>query len=186
MIDAMLAAVLLSLALAMDAFAVALTQGARFDHDWKSVTKIALVFGLFQGVMPLAGWQLGELALPLVQEWDHWIASGLLVLLGVQMIWFGEAEAGATARLSRFALIAAGVATSIDAFAAGVTLPTLGIPPLATCATISIVTAAVSLFALKLGQRVGDRFGPHAEVAGGIVLIGLGAMILVDHLELLA
>lgn len=175
------AAMALSLALAMDAFAVALTQGARFRHDWKSVTSIALVFGAFQGVMPLAGWQLGEFALPLVERWDHWIAGGLLGFLGAQMIWFGEHDEEDAARLSKMALIAAGVATSIDAFAAGITLPTMGIPPLATCVLIALVTAAMSALAILLGQRAGDRFGRHAEVAGGIVLIGLGINIIMDH-----
>lgn len=170
----------------MDAFAVALTQGARFRHDWKSVASIALVFGGFQGLMPLAGWLLGAFALPLVEQWDHWIAGGLLGFLGVQMIWFGEHEAADCARLSKMALIAAGIATSIDAFAAGITLPTMGIPPLAACALIALVTAAMSAIAIFLGQRAGDRFGRHAEVAGGIVLIGLGMKIVADHTGILA
>lgn len=165
----------------MDAFAVALTQGARFRHDWKSVASIALVFGAFQGIMPLAGWQLGEFALPMVEQWDHWIAGGLLGFLGVQMIWFGEHDDVDSARLSRTALIAAGVATSIDAFAAGITLPTMAIPPLATCALIAIVTAALSALAIWLGQRAGDRFGHTAEMIGGIVLIALGISIIMDH-----
>lgn len=165
----------------MDAFAVALTQGARFRHDWKSVASIALVFGAFQGVMPLAGWLLGAFALPLVEQWDHWIAGGLLGFLGVQMIWFGEHEEADSARLSKMALIAAGVATSIDAFAAGITLPTMGIPPLATCAMIAIVTATMSALAIWIGQRAGERFGKPAEIIGGIVLIALGIKIIIDH-----
>src|SRR3546814_12549221 len=126
-------ALALALALAMDAFAVALTQGARFRHDWRSVTAIALVFGAFQGAMPLAGWLLGSFALLLVEAWDHWIAGGLLVFLGAQMIWIGEAKGDGPARLTGLALSAAAVATSSDALAPGLTLHSLGIPPLAPC-----------------------------------------------------
>lgn len=177
----MIAALALALALAMDAFAVALTQGARFRHDWRSVAAIALAFGLFQGGMPLLGWQLGSLALPLVEAWDHWIAGGLLAFLGIQMIWIGEADGDGPPKLSGLALLAAAVATSIDAFAAGITLPTLGVPPLASCALIAVVTSALSALAIELGQRAGDRFGRHAEVAGGVVLIALGAKIAFEH-----
>ncbi|MFZ9394446.1 MAG: manganese efflux pump MntP family protein [Erythrobacter sp.] len=177
----MFAALALALALAMDAFAVALTQGARFRHDWRSIAAISLAFGLFQGGMPLAGWQLGNLALPLVAAWDHWIAGGLLAFLGTQMIWIGEAEDEGPPRLSGLALGAAALATSIDAFAAGITLPTLGIAPLVSCTLIAVVTAALSALAILLGQRAGDRFGRHAEVAGGVVLIALGVKIAFEH-----
>lgn len=176
-----LPALALALALAMDAFAVALTQGARFRHDWRSVATIALAFGAFQGAMPLAGWLLGSIALPLVETWDHWIAGGLLVLLGAQMIWIGEAEGEGPPRLSGAALLVAAIATSIDAFAAGITLPTMGLPPLASCALIAAVTAALSALAIALGQKAGDRFGRHAEVAGGAMLIILGVKIVAEH-----
>lgn len=181
MIAPLLSALALALALAMDAFAVALTQGARFRHDWRSVATIALAFGAFQGGMPLAGWLLGSFALPLVEAWDHWIAGGLLVFLGAQMIWIGEAEGEGPPRFSGAALLAAAVATSIDAFAAGITLPTMGLPPLAVCGLIAAVTAILSAIAIRLGQRAGDRFGRHAEIAGGVMLIALGAKIAFEH-----
>lgn len=131
--------------------------------------------------MPLAGWLLGSFALLLVEAWDHWIAGGLLVFLGAQMIWIGEAKGDGPARLTGLALMAAAVATSIDAFAAGITLPSLGLPPLATCTLIAAVTAALSALAIALGQKAGDRFGRHAEVAGGVMLIALGVKIVVEH-----
>ncbi|MBO6610096.1 manganese efflux pump MntP family protein [Altererythrobacter sp.] len=177
----MLTAFSLAIALAMDAFAVALTQGARFRHDWKSVALIAMAFGLFQGLMPLAGWLLGSLALPFVEAWDHWIAGGLLAALGLQMIWSCGNESEGPDRLSGFALLAASIATSVDAFAAGIILPTMDFPPLASCALIATVTAALSAIAIELGQRAGDKFGRHAEIAGGVMLIALGANIVFDH-----
>lgn len=176
-----LSALALSVALAMDAFAVALTQGARFRQGWREVAAISLAFGLFQGGMPLAGWLLGSFALPLVEQWDHWIAGGLLAFLGAQMLWTGEESEDGPVRLSGYALLAAAVATSIDAFAAGITLPTMGFPPLTTVALIALVTAALSALALELGQRAGDRFGRKAEIAGGLMLIALGVKIVVEH-----
>lgn len=181
MIEQFLSVLALAVALAMDAFAVALTQGARFRHGWRSVATIALAFGIFQGAMPLAGWLLGSFALPLVEAWDHWIAGGLLVLLGAQMIWMGEADGDGPARLSGAVLLAAAVATSIDAFAAGITLPTMEFPPLAACALIAVVTTALSALAILIGQRAGDAFGRHAEIAGGVMLILLGVKIVFDH-----
>lgn len=182
MIADLLSALALSVALAMDAFAVALTQGARFRPRWKQGAAIALAFGVFQGVMPLAGWLLGSFALAYVEAWDHWIAFALLAFIGVQMIRASDDtyEAGLPP-LSGAALLAAAVATSIDAFAAGLTLPTLGIAPLAACAMIALVTAALSALALEIGRHAGDRYGRVAEIAGGILLILLGASIAIEH-----
>ena len=178
-----LSALALSFALAMDAFAVALTQGARFRPGWRNTAAISLAFGAFQGVMPLAGWLLGSFALPLVQAWDHWIAAGVLGILGLQMIWIGEKQGDGPKPLAGLALLAAAVATSIDAFAAGITLPTMGFPPLATCGLIALTTTAMSALALYLGRRAGDRFGRHAEIAGGLMLIVLGASIAFEHVS---
>ncbi|WP_305097259.1 manganese efflux pump MntP [Croceibacterium aestuarii] len=182
MIADLLAALALSVALAMDAFAVALTQGARFRPGWKQGAAIALTFGAFQGLMPLAGWLLGSFALAYVEAWDHWIAFALLAFIGVQMIRASDDtyETGLPP-LSGAALLTAAVATSIDAFAAGLTLPALGVPPLAACALIALVTAALSGAALLVGRRAGDRFGRPAEIAGGVLLIVLGASIAFEH-----
>lgn len=176
-------ALALAVALAMDAFAVALTQGARFRPSWKQGATIALAFGVFQGVMPLAGWLLGSFALAYVEAWDHWIAFGLLAFIGMQMIRASDDtyERGLPP-LSGVALLTAAVATSIDAFAAGLTLPTLGFAPLAACVLIAMVTALLSATAVWLGRKAGDRFGRPAEVFGGVLLIALGAKILADHL----
>ena len=171
----------LAVALAMDAFAVALTQGARFRPGWREAALIGLAFGLFQGVMPVFGWLLGSFALAYIEAFDHWIAFLLLAYLGVQMIRETAAE-GAARPLVGATLLIAAVATSIDAFAAGLTLPTLDFPPLLACGLIAGVTALFSLFAVWLGGRAGERFGRPAEVLGGVLLIALGAKILAEHL----
>lgn len=174
-------AFLLAFALAMDAFAVALTQGARFRPSLRGGLAIALTFGVFQAVMPLAGWGIGTFALGLVEAVDHWIAFGLLTFLGLRMLRGHVGEEEASRKLTGRALIVAGVATSVDALAAGITLPTLGIPPLTTAALIGVVTFAMSGAGVMLGRSAGDRWGTWAERAGGIVLIALGTHILGAH-----
>ncbi len=177
----MTAAILLALALAMDAFAVALTQGARFRPGWRGALAIALTFGVFQAVMPLIGWGIGAFAMSHVEAVDHWIAFGLLTFLGVRMLGGHVGEAEASHRLTGKALMVAGVATSIDALAAGITLPTLDVAPLTATALIGIVTFALSGAGVMLGRIAGDRWGTWAERAGGMILIGLGAKILAEH-----
>jgi putative Mn2+ efflux pump MntP len=176
-------ALFLAFALAMDAFAVALTQGARFRPGIASGLTIALTFGLFQAVMPLAGWGIGAAALAYVEAVDHWIAFGLLAFLGVRMLGGHVGEEEASHALTGRALMVAGVATSIDALAAGITLPTLDIAPLTAAALIGLVTFAMSGAGVALGRVAGDRWGTWAERAGGVILIGLGVKILGQHLS---
>lgn len=174
-------AFLLAFALAMDAFAVALTQGARFRPSLREGLAIAATFGLFQAVMPLAGWGIGAVALGLVEAVDHWIAFGLLTFLGLRMLRGHVGEEEASRNLTGRALIVAGVATSVDALAAGITLPTLDIAPLNAAALIGLVTFLLSGAGVMLGRNAGDRWGIWAERAGGIVLIALGTHILGAH-----
>ena len=177
----MLASLLLAVALAMDAFAVALTQGARFRPDVRRGLAIALTFGAFQAVMPLIGWGIGTAALVYVEAIDHWIAFGLLTFLGVRMLGGHVGEEEAARALTGRTLLVAGLATSIDALAAGLTLPTLGVALPPAVALIGIVTALMSGAGVLLGRIAGDRIGAWAERAGGIILIGLGIRILGQH-----
>lgn len=178
-------ALLLALALAMDAFAVALTQGARFRPSLRVGLAIALTFGVFQAVMPLIGWGIGAFALSYVESVDHWIAFGLLAFLGVRMLGGHVGDEEAARRLTGTGLLVAGVATSIDALAAGITLPTLGVEPLLAALLIGLVTFAMSGAGVGLGHRAGDHLGEWAERAGGVILIGLGVKILAEHSGLL-
>ena len=177
----MIEALLLALALAMDAFAVALTQGAKFRPGLRGGAAIALTFGVFQAAMPLAGWVIGAVALIYIEAIDHWIAFGLLTFLGVRMLGGHVGEEEAAHALTGRALLLAGVATSIDALAAGITLPTLAVEPLLAVALIGIITAAMSAGGVALGRIAGDRFGEWAERAGGVILIALGCKILGQH-----
>jgi putative Mn2+ efflux pump MntP len=177
----MIAALLLALALAMDAFAVALTQGARFRPSARGGLAIALTFGAFQALMPLVGWGTGTVALAYVEAVDHWIAFGLLAFLGVRMLGGHIGEEEAARKLTGRALLVAGLATSIDALAAGITLPTLPVAPLLAAGLIGLVTLVMSAAGVMLGRVAGDRFGSWAERLGGVILIGLGCNILAQH-----
>lgn len=177
----MIEALLLAVALAMDAFAVALTQGAKFRPGLRGGAAIALTFGVFQALMPLAGWVIGAVALIYIEAIDHWIAFGLLTFLGVRMLGGHVGEEEASHALTGRALLLAGVATSIDALAAGITLPTLAVEPLVAVALIGVITAAMSGAGVALGRVAGDRFGEWAERAGGVILIALGCKILAEH-----
>jgi len=177
----MIEALLLAFALAMDAFAVALTQGARFRPDWRTGAAIALTFGVFQGVMPLIGWGIGTVALAYVQTVDHWIAFGLLTFLGVRMLGGHIGQGEASRALTGKGLLLAGIATSVDALAAGITLPALGVPPITAAGMIGAVTLVMSAVGVAVGRAAGDWFGAWAERVGGVILIALGAKILAEH-----
>jgi len=165
----------------MDAFAVALTQGARFRPSWRGGAAIAVTFGVFQGVMPILGWGIGSVAFSFVATLDHWIAFAILAILGVRMLIVSDDESGAIRAMTARGLLVAGIATSIDALAAGITFPTLSAPPLIAALIIGLVTLLLSGVGVVLGRSAGDRFGAWAERAGGVILIALGVKILAEH-----
>lgn len=183
----MLAVLFLALALSMDAFAAALTQGAaaRPRATAGGALRIGVAFGAAQGLMPLLGWGLGLAFAGAVRGIDHWLAFALLGYLGARMIRAGactdEPGAERPPSLGGWALLAAAVATSVDAAAAGVTIPLLGQPVLVVCAAIGAVTLGLSAAGVLLGSAAGTIAGKRAEVFGGLVLIGLGTKILVEH-----
>lgn len=179
---------LLALALAMDAFAVALVRGAGGGGQrLRGALETGLAFGAAQGLMPLAGWSLGSLFLARLAAVDHWIAFALLAFLGVRMLREGlgggaEPEvAGRSGRSHYAGLALAAIATSIDAAAAGLTLELFGLPIGLACLIIALVTAALCIPAYWFAARVGTRIGRGAEVFGGLVLIALGIGIVFDH-----
>ena len=192
----MTALFLLALALAADAFAVSIARGAAGTHSLGRALETGLVFGAAQGIMPLIGWALGALFLRYIEAVDHWIAFALLAFLGVRMLqaaFSSEDEEGAEPPgLSRnrslgahwLVLGTAAVATSIDAAAAGLTLDLFGLPVWLSCAVIAGVTAVLCVPGYWFASKIGGRFGHIAEGFGGVVLIGLGVKILVEHLGL--
>lgn len=175
----------LAFGLAMDAFAVAVAQGAAGHSSPLNAVRTGLAFGVAQGIMPFFGWVLGSTFAAQIAVFDHWIALVLLSGLGLKMLWEARAGDGSddspAVNLSGWALMIAAVATSIDAMAAGITLPTLDLPVLSTCIIIGVVTGILSAAGVLIGGIASSRIGKFAEVAGGVILIALGIKIFVEH-----
>lgn len=180
----------LGLGLAMDATAVSAARGLAVPAIRpRHVLLVALFFGGFQALMPLIGWSLGAHLGPLVQAWDHWIAFGLLGCIGGKMLWDArsdEDDARPQEELELFAwktMLVLAIATSIDALAVGITLPMLDASFVLSIVTIGVVTALLSALGLYAGRRFGAVLGKRLDVVGGLVLLGLGFKILVEHLQ---
>jgi len=177
---------LLAVGLAMDAFAVSLGIGAtRWGHGPRPLFRLSFHFGLFQFLMPIAGWAAGSSVAPLVTTVDHWIALALLSLVGGRMIRSALSSAPSRYEIdpSRgWSLVMLSVATSIDAFAVGLTLAMLDVGILYPSVVIGLVTASLSLGGLIAGHRLGARFGRTMEILGGALLIAIGVRIVIQHL----
>lgn len=177
------------LALSADAVAVAIAASAAAGSApgrGRRALAMAATFGGFQALMPLLGW-LGGAALkqPLAAV-DHWIAFALLLLVGGKMAWEGwraDGDDEAAGELGWRRLVILGVATSIDALAVGVTFAFIAMPLLLTVAIIGLTTFACCLPAGLLGARLAAIGHGRVQMAGGLVLVGLGAKILVEHLH---
>ncbi|MBN2000434.1 manganese efflux pump [candidate division KSB1 bacterium] len=181
--------VLIAVGLAMDAFAVSLAVGTTpFLKSPRAKFRISFHFGLFQFLMPVAGWLLICSIARYIQTVDHWIAFGLLFFLGVKMIYtaLGKFEEKYTSNPSRgFNLILLSLAVSIDALAVGLSLGMLGISIWTPTVIIGLITALISLSGILLGRVLGIIFGRVMEVVGGIILIIIGTRILLIHLNLI-
>ena len=184
------ALLLIAVGVSADAFAVALGKGLHVKQAvGRAALLMGLAFGVAQAVMPLLGWLLGTAFADVVAEVDHWVAFGLLVLVGGKMLWEArtphEDRDVDTDRLSLRELLVLSVATSIDALAVGVTLAFLPVSIGGAVLLIGVTTFALTVVGVLVGHRVGARFGRPAEVAGGVVLILLGTHILLEHLGVL-
>lgn len=175
----MWAAVALAFGLAMDATAVSAARGlaARASRE---VVILPLLFGVFQSGMAALGWLAGRWVGPYIAAWDHWVAFGLLALIGAKMI-FDAVRGGAEPQKPGSTLLYLGlaIATSIDAAAAGITLPLLAVPIWLALALIGGITFACALLGFSVGRALGERVGPRLGLVGGLVLIGIGIDVLI-------
>lgn len=183
--------VLLALGLAMDAFAVAVCKGLAMGRlNFRHAFIIALFFGGFQAVMPLAGWALGIYFEKYINSIDHWITFVLLSIIGGKMIYEairpGEECDSISYRLDIKELLVMAVATSIDALAVGVTFAFLGVNISLSVSLIGIITFILSFIGVMIGNRFGSRYKNKAELAGGIVLVLIGIKILLEHLGVIS
>lgn len=182
---------LIGLGVSADAFAVSMCKGVEMKKIiWKYALLIALFFGGFQMIMPLIGWGAGSLFQKYITEFDHWIAFGLLLLLGGKMIYDGifdkdekkEGDEDKPLKLGFFTLLVMAIATSIDALAVGVTFAFLKVNVWIAVSIIGATTFSFSLVGVGIGVKVGDKFKNKAEILGGVILILLGVKILLEHL----
>ncbi len=176
---------LLGLAMSTDAFAAALGKGAAMRSPrWRDALRAGLVFGLVEAATPIVGWLLGTSASDMVEAWDHWIAFGLLVALGLHMIHkalHATPDDDAPPQRGLAALALAGLATSIDALAVGVGLAFVEVDILAVATVIGLCTFVMVTAGVMAGRALGQVLGRRAEIAGGIILIAVGAMIVYEH-----
>ncbi len=182
---------LLALAMSTDAFAAAVGKGAAMDKPrFPEALRAGIIFGTIEGLTPIIGWLLGLTTAKYITAWDHWIAFTLLGVLGLHMIYAGlkpESEVGAADDTKRkhgfWNLAATGFATSIDAMAVGVGLAFLDVNIGVVALVIGLTTLVMVTLGIMLGRILGTLAGKRAEIIGGILLIGIGSVILYEHLS---
>ena len=179
--------VFVSFALAMDAFAVAVVAGASLEVlTARRIFRLAFHFGLFQAMMPVVGWLAGSAIHDRIASVDHWVAFGVLALIGSRMIigaWREESHHRKADPTTGWHLVLLSVATSIDALAVGLSLAVLGNAIAIPALTIGLITAAITATGMTLGRRIGEQWGPRIEAAGGLALIAIGVKIVAEHLR---
>jgi manganese efflux pump family protein len=181
----LIASIIMGLALAMDATAVSLaaSTGGYCDNK-RAVFRLSFHFGLFQGLMPVIGWLVGGIIEPLIAEFDHWVAAGLLTFVAFNMIMNAlnnDEEQKNTDPSKGLTMVMLSVATSIDALAVGMSLKMLDVSIWFPAAIIGIVTAMTCWGAILLGTRIGQWLDKQAQIAGGLVLILIAVNIVVEH-----
>ncbi|MCC3704469.1 manganese efflux pump MntP [Rouxiella badensis] len=185
------AILILAFGMSMDAFAAAIGKGASLHRPpFKEALRTGLIFGVIEAITPIIGWCIGLAASKFIMSWDHWVAFGLLLILGLRMIHEGFKkesidEAEIPRRHGFWLLVTTAIATSLDAMAVGVGLAFLQVNIIVMALTIGAATTIMATSGMLLGRFLGGAIGKWAEVLGGVVLIGIGSSILVDHLGLL-
>ena len=178
---------LIAIALSMDAMAVSISAGiASNKPKISNVIKLALFFGFFQFLMPVIGYYLGRTVSEYIERFDHWVAFALLVFIGAKMLIEAiknkddDSPAGDPYKTKTLFIMA--IATSIDALAVGVSFALTNVHIFSSAAVIGVVTFMLSALGVFIGRKVGSLFSKRAEILGGIILIGIGAKILIEHL----
>lgn len=176
---------LIGIGLSMDAFAVSVGKGLSVGRTrLRHALSVGLWFGGFQALMPLIGYFIGSSFASFVTEIDHWIAFGLLFLIGANMIRESvkNDDDNVDSSFSFRTMLVLAIATSIDALACGISFAFVGVKIWEAVLIIGLTTFILSILGLKTGSFLGERFHKGAGIAGGIVLIAIGIKILIDHL----
>ncbi|KQN61931.1 MULTISPECIES: manganese efflux pump MntP [Rahnella] len=183
--------VILAFGMSMDAFAAAIGKGASLHRPpLKEALRTGIIFGVIEAITPVIGWAIGLAATQFIMEWDHWVAFTLLLVLGSRMIMQGfKKDTGEETEIPHrhgfWLLVTTAIATSLDAMAVGVGLAFLQVNILVMALAIGAATTIMATSGMLLGRFLGAAIGKWAEVLGGVVLIGIGTSILVEHLGLL-
>jgi putative Mn2+ efflux pump MntP len=176
----------IALGLAMDAFAASITSGMVLEAGrLRNALRIALFFGLFQGIMPVLGWLIAFRVDQLISKVDHWIAFSLLVIIGCRMIFESvrkDRRKPGNKRLGIGSLLVLSVATSIDAFAVGISFAFLERTIFMPAIIIGSVTFVLSLLGVLIARKLGNVLGRKVGILGGLILIGIGVKILIEHM----
>ena len=184
--------ILIAFAMSTDAFAAAIGKGSRLRAPrLLNALKLGLLFGVIEGITPVIGWAIGSAGASYIEQIDHWVAFGLLLALGVHMIYASlngdddddEAEAEPQVKTSVVATALTAVGTSIDAMAVGVSFAFLDVNIALAAVLIGLATFAMVTIGALLGERLGHLVGERAEAIGGVVLIAVGSFILYSHLS---
>lgn len=176
---------LLSVGLAMDAFAVSICKGISMKKmNWKKALIIGLYFGGFQALMPVIGYFLGTAFESIITNIDHWVAFILLGIIGGNMIKesFEDESDSCNDDVGFKTMVILAIATSIDALAVGITFAFLKVNLIAAISMIGVITLALSVIGTKIGNKFGNKYKNKAELVGGIILVLLGIKILLEHL----
>lgn len=175
----------IALGLSFDTFAVSLSYGVvRNGIIFKQATGVATVFAFFQGGLTVAGYFLGSIVSTALTETNYWIAFGVLVFLGLKMIIGSLKENDEVEKdcSNPVMLCTVAVATSIDAFAVGISLALLKVEIWGAGLLIGIVTFLASMTAIRIGKSAGEKMGSRVEILGGLILIGIGLKIFLEHM----
>ena len=178
---------LIALSLSADCFAVSISAGlSQIRFSFRQQFRIALSFGVFQAFMAYIGWLAGRTVVDLISEYDHWVAFGILFLVGGRMIWESfHKNSQLQKRLDmskRLPLLILSIATSIDALVIGLSLAFVEVSINIAVLTIGIIALIVTAVGLFIGKQVTKVIGTRVELIGGLILIGIGLRILIEHL----
>jgi len=179
--------ILIAIGLSFDTFAVSVSSGLILKKiDFLNATKIAITLAIFQAAMPLIGWLAGSEIKDYATGFDHWIAFGILGLLGGKMIYESfknEPELRTFNPLDIRVMIGMAIATSIDALIVGFSFALLNYKIIISVGIIGVVTYIVAMLGMLFGKKIGARLGRRMEILGGVMLILIGLKILYEHLS---
>ena len=180
--------IMIAVGLSMDAFAVAISSSVIINKvTGRQVFRLGFHFGLFQAMMPVIGWLAGRTVQHYIADFDHWIAFGLLSIIGGKAIYEAFAHQGDIGQrddpTKGLSLVMLSIATSIDALAVGLSFALLDVTIWYPSLVIGLITASLTILGVLLGSRLGQKFGTRMEIIGGLVLIFIGIKILIQHIS---